>query len=310
MYWPHFLGLFTLHNGTCVKETVQECQSTVYRSKPLPSEDPTIYKFIKMNGNYDPNYTNYDQWDYVEPEYWDEIIEWNDDGKWVCIWTCADGYVINDENNPTKCIPADACWPAKDYTNPRKQKSELCNEWWSLIGNGGNVIFGLNQYKTECSALKYEWKCTAWNKVKTCTKDGLAGVGVRIYGDYTNEIRMSSNYSSRSYDVHNDNVESDLTASIVYFSTYYQDANTSPQPIWQKTLNLKAWTILKKPLPGYNFSDDANNWIRKIQAIAYFNPVVHQKDGTDYIIYPRREQWDGFYYFNGLFVDCPSPIEL
>ena len=199
------MGLFTLHNWTCVKESVQECQSTVYRSKPLPSEDPTIYKFIKMNGNYDPNYTNYDQWDYVEPEYWDEIIKWNDDGKWVCIWTCADGYVINDENNPTKCIPADACWPAKDYTNPRKNKSKLCNEWWNLKNGKGKVTFEKGSYNTDCSVINYEWECEAWYKTKSCSKS-LIGVWVKVYSN-DGKITMSSNYYSQNNNVNNAPVE-------------------------------------------------------------------------------------------------------
>ena len=294
-------------NGECVNDV--QCQSEIYRSNPLPSEDQTKYKFVKMNGNYDPDSVGYNEWQYIEPDHWNDYV--NSDEKWVCIWTCADGYVINDENNPTKCIPADACWPAKQYNNPRKSKSELCNEWWSLKDGKGTVTFQKNSYNTACSVLKYEWKCEAWSKVKTCSR-WLVWAGVRIYSDIYlgNKITMSSTYYSESSDVNGARVEQPLTANIRYYSTYNQDRNQSQQPAYdsQKTLKLEAWYPLPwEPLPGYDVFDWRNNSIRKF-IIINFDPIAYEKNGVEYIIYPKWE--DGDFWYRGSYFSCPSSIDL
>ena len=178
VYWLHFLGLFTLHNGTCVKEEL-ECVAGEWGeydvTYPLPEDaKQNSNKYIvnrilpDFNIEEDSN-----EWAYYQNEtpiyyYNGQILtdwEYNGTDK-SCAWTCADGYHINDKNNPTECIKDNditdgICWKVGMFDSRYDEKIVWDNACpWDgdhLISTSKNENWRVGE--DGCLKQAYRWKC-------------------------------------------------------------------------------------------------------------------------------------------------------
>ncbi len=180
MYWPHFLGLFTLHNGTCVTEEL-ECfgwnelpdydYAYYYNDVPYWWKTEWEYKYIDYMAGVNP----YDIT--KESDYYKEI------DNTPCSWTCRRWYKL--ENG--ECVFDNPCrymiWEEwSTNTLEWVYKSRLCIDWWNAYTDEGWVIwekYGGNQ----CHPY-YSWKCQKkWRTTVEC-KQALPSINIQYWESY------------------------------------------------------------------------------------------------------------------------------
>lgn len=198
MYWPHFLGLFTLHNGTCVKEEL-ECSG--WDELPYGAEYYDGYEF-----NDEPWWNNerkYIDINYIyepDPEYADYYEEIRNT---PCSWTCKRWYKL--ENG--ECVLDTPCrymiWERWKTMYEWVYKSKLCIDGWTADTSNAGVKWTLNNDNDRC-APSFVWECKkSWGGYRACSED-LSSVYIGMWSSigYPYEWWFSSDgtlYDGRGY---------------------------------------------------------------------------------------------------------------
>ena len=177
--WKIFSG-DTLHNGTCVKEEL-ECVAGEWGeydvTYPLPEDaKQNSNKYIVNRILPDFNIENdSNEWTYYQNEtpiyyYNGQILtDWEYYGTdKSCAWTCADGYHINDKNNPTECIKDivyPTCWVVKMGLQEGIHFYDQWIDWgWACPWDGDYLVAGSKNEnwrmsENGCWEQAYTWTC-------------------------------------------------------------------------------------------------------------------------------------------------------
>lgn len=170
----------SLHNGACVKEKL-ECVAGEWGeydvTYPLPEDaKQNSNKYIVNRILPDFNIENdSNEWTYYQNEtpiyyYNGQILtDWEYYGTdKSCAWTCADGYHINDKNNPTECIKDivyPTCWVVKMGLQEGIHFYDLWIDWgWACPWDGDYLVAGSKNEnwrmsENGCWEQAYTWTC-------------------------------------------------------------------------------------------------------------------------------------------------------
>ena len=174
MYWPHFLGLFSLHNGTCVTEEL-ECRAWNGEYEvdiPLPEDailNPSKYVINRILPTFNENDGDENIWTYRQnetPIYYGQT-DWEYYGSDLsCAWSCAKWYHIN--SNYTECIKDvvyPTCWVVKMGLQEGIHFYETAIDWgWACPWDGDYLVAGSKNEnwrmsENGCWEQAYTWTC-------------------------------------------------------------------------------------------------------------------------------------------------------
>ncbi len=273
MYWPHFLGLFTLHNGTCINESV-ECGWT-----------PPTWNGVII----------------VSRTPWNGISSWKYAGTTSsvhgCQWTCNEDawYVVNSDK--TWCIKSLWCWDYNEYGSmPWLNKNKLCSAWWSLDSSyRPRIGFSLNNVFCDPT---FTWRCKKdWtNTIKDCEEKSIntlyVGVGInnQYYWD-TEEIYLDWLYGR-------DHMKRANADGITAKMGYYHKITDGPETCAINPSDELFYDgLTSTPVRTYQFNYGYNDGTAgfKIHNFQY-TPAIYTLNGTQYVLSTLRSTNIG--YFN------------
>ena len=172
--------VFDLHNGTCVSQTSNEPICSGWYN-PLPEDakqNPSKYRYnLILDFNEEGIYDGENDWYYVDND------EWEDYENMSCMWTCADGYHINDDY--TECVLDNdyMCWEItkngyKDnrYMNDNGwNTSAACKMWGYYVNNSAHIS------RIGCNSPSVTRECTNGSLTQECGRPAKhADISVRF----------------------------------------------------------------------------------------------------------------------------------